>query len=453
MDAVKHMGEEPVGRLLWRYSIPAIAGFVAHGSYQLVDRVLVSRGVGTEAVAAVSASFPLTIVSLALGLLVGAGTGNRIAALLGKGDREGAERMLGQGVRLALINGIALAAITLAFTEPLLRLCGCSAQLMPLAVPFARISALGQMFSIPLLSMGNIMRVQGRPGLGLAIMASGNVINAGLAALAVFGLHWGVKGTALATSISQVIGCLTVVGFVQSKISLVHIRRAFLARNKELSRAILSLGAPMGVMQILSMGVMMVANHSADATAGTNGLATLGVLNTIAMFFMFPLFGIMQAMQPLVGFNMGAGRTDRVRGLLVRVLVSSLTISVFFSLIVFLFPGFIARMFSRDDLALIELVRAGLPWFVVPIALFGLDGTMSNYFVAVHRPAKAGLLMLGRQVLVGILFAVLPCWFGFRGMYYVSTVAALPFAVLSTVFLINELRRLRRAPTQIKVAA
>ncbi len=451
MDAVKHMGELPVGRLLWRYSLPAIAGFVTHASYQFIDRILVGRGVGTDGMAAVTAAFPLSIVSLAMGLLVGAGTGNRISVLLGKGDRAGAERVLGQGVRLALINGFVLAILTLAFTSPLLRLCGCDPQLLPLAVPFARIGALGQMFSIMLLSMGNIMRVQGRPGLGLAVMAGGNVLNAGLAALAVFGLHWGVKGTALATTISQVLGCLTVVGFTQSRASLIHIRRAFLARDKEVSRSVIALGAPVGFMQILSMVVFTVANHSAAATAGPRGLATLGVLNSIAMLFMFPLFGVMQAMQPLVGFNMGAGRNDRVRALLVRVLLSTMLIGLFFSLIVLAFPGPIAALFTRDDVQLIELVSKGLPWFVVPIALFGLDGTISHYFLSVHRPRQSAFLMLGRQILAGILFALLPRWLGFYGMYLVSTFAALPFASIAAVFVVAELRRLRRAAAEAEV--
>src|SRR5512138_3146762 len=125
MEAVKHMGELPVGRLLARYSLPAIAGFWANALYMFVDRVLVGRGVGTDGVAAVTAALPLSIVSLALALLVGTGTGNRISVLLGKRDVTGAERVLGQGVRLALINGTVLALLTWAFTRPLLGLCGC----------------------------------------------------------------------------------------------------------------------------------------------------------------------------------------------------------------------------------------------------------------------------------------------------------------------------------------
>jgi len=249
MDAIKHMGEQSINRLLIRYSLPAIAGFLANALYQFVDRILVGRGVGTDGMAAVTAAFPLAIVAMALGLLVGTGTGNRISVLLGKRDVEGAERVLGQGLRLALINGTVLALVIWAFTKPVLLACGCTPQLLAMAVPFARIVSIGQIFLIALISMGNILRVQGRPMLGLLIMLSSNVLNVVLAALAVFGLHWGVKGTALATAISQAAGCLTVIAFVQRPSSVLHIRRAFLKADRATARSIISLGAPFGLMQ------------------------------------------------------------------------------------------------------------------------------------------------------------------------------------------------------------
>jgi Na+-driven multidrug efflux pump len=226
MDAVKHMGEQSIGRLLLRYSLPAIAGFLANALYQIVDRILVGRGVGTDGMAAVTSAFPLSIVAMALGLLVGTGTGNRISVLLGQRDAEGAERVLGQGLRLALINGTLLAVAHLDVQQA--ALAGLRLRAPPAAHgdPFVRIVSIGQIFLIALISMGNILRVQGRPMLGLLIMLSSNLLNVGLAALAIFGLHWGITGTALATAISQAAGCLTVIAFVQGRSSVLHIRRA-----------------------------------------------------------------------------------------------------------------------------------------------------------------------------------------------------------------------------------
>lgn len=448
MEAVRHMGEQPIGRLLVRYSLPAIAGFLANALYQFVDRIIVGRGVGTDGMAAVTSVFPLTIVAMAFGLLIGTGTGNRISVLLGKGDREGAERVLGQGARLGLISGTLLAIAIWAFTRPLLLACGCVPRLLPIAIPFARILAIGQIFLITLIAMGNILRVQGRPMLGLSIMLSSNVVNVALAALAVFGLHWGVTGTALATAISQAAGCLTVIAVVQGPGSVLHLRQVYLKSDRTLARSIITLGAPFGLMQLLATMVFLAANHGAGSQAGTRGVAALGVLNTVAMLLVYPSLGVMQAMQPLIGFNKGAGRFDRVRAILLRVLFATIAMAATFSVLVAIFPGPVASLFSKTDPELVAMVSRGLPWFVVPITLFGLAGTMAHYYLSVHEPRGAALLLLGRQLLAIPLFVIMPRLFGFYGIYLVGTCADLPFAVVGTVLMFRELAKLRVAAAQ-----
>jgi len=442
------MGEQPVGRLLVRYSLPAIAGFLASALYQFADRIIVGRGVGTDGMAAVTACFPLAVVSMAVALLLGTGTGNRIAVLLGQKDRDSAERVLGQSVRLGFASGTVLALMIWAFTRPLLLTCGCDARLLPMAIPFARILAIGQVFVIVLISMGNILRVQGRPMLGLAFMLGSNALNVCLATLAVFYWHLGITGTALATALSQVIGCSLVLSFVQSRRSVVHIRRRFLRADRATAHAIISLGAPFGLMQILATLVFLAANHGAAGQAGSRGLAALGVLNTVAMLLIHPSLGVMQAMMPLVGFNKGAGRLNRVRELLVRVLVACISMGICFSIGLAIFSGPVASLFSKTDPELIEMVRRGLPWFVVPITLFGLTGTMAHYFLAVHEPRKAAVLLLGRQILAILLFLVLPRLLGFYGMYVAAPLADLPFLVVGAAFMLRELARLKLALAQ-----
>jgi putative MATE family efflux protein len=445
MDAVKHMGEQSIGRLLLRYSLPAIAGFLANALYQIVDRILVGRGVGTDGMAAVTSAFPLSIVAMALGLLGGTGTSNRISVLLGQRDAVAAERVLGQGLRLALINGTVLALACWAFTRPLLLACGCAPRLLPMAIPFVRIVSIGQIFLIALISMGNILRVQGRPMLGLLIMLSSNLLNVGLATLAIFGLHWGITGTALATAISQAAGCLTVIAMVQSRSSVLHIQRAFLKADRALARSIVTLGAPFGLMQLLATMVFLAANHGAGGQAGTRGVAALGVLNTVAMFLIYPPLGVMQAMQPLVGFNKGAGQMKRVRAILVRVLVATTAMGATFSILTAIFPGAIAGLFSKTDPELVEMVRRGLPWFTIPLTLFGVTGTMAHYFLSVHEPRMAALLLLGRQVLAIPLFVLLPRWLGFYGIYLVGPCADLLFFVVAATVMVRELAKLRLA--------
>lgn len=439
------MGELSIGRLLARYSLPAIAGYLANALYQFADRIIVGRGVGTDGMAAVTSAFPLAIAAIAVALLIGAGTGNRISVLLGQGNRDEAERVLGQGARLGLICGTVLAVIIWAFTKPLLLACGCVPQLLPIAIPFARILACGQIFLIVLISMGNILRVQGRPLLGLIIMLSSNLFNVALALLAVYVLHWGVTGTALATALAQVAGCLTVIAFVQRKNSPLHLRRVNLKADRALARSIVTLGAPVGLMQFLATFVFLTANHGAGSQAGTRGVAAMGVLNTIAMMLIYSPLGVMQAMQPLVGFNKGAGNTDRVRAILIRVLFVTVAMGAVFSLLVAIFSGPVATLFSKTDPELIEMVRRGLPWFVVPITLFGFAGTMAHYYLSVHEPRRASLLLLGRQILAIPLFLLLPQFFGFYGIYLVGTFGDLPFAIAAIVMMLGEFKKLNAA--------
>jgi Na+-driven multidrug efflux pump len=201
-------------------------------------------------------------------------------------------------------------------------------------------------------------------------------------------------------------------------------------------------------MQLLATMVFLAANHGAASQGGTRGVAALGVLNTVAMLLIYPSLGVMQAMQPLIGFNKGAGRFDRVRAILLRVLLATIAMAATFSVLVAIFPGPVASLFSKTDPELIAMVRQGLPWFVVPITLFGLAGTMAHYYLSVHEPRGAALLLLGRQLLAIPLFVIMPRLFGFYGIYLVGTCADLPFVVVGTVLMFRELAKLRVAAVQ-----
>jgi len=446
VNLVERQGTAPVGSLLWQYSLPAVAGFLVNALYQFVDRVLVGRGVGTEAMAAVTCAYPLTILSMGIGLLLGTGTGNQISTFLGQGRRDEAERVLGQAVRLSLLLGGGIALVYVLLAGPILRLCGAEGAVLEMAVPYLRISTAGQVSLIAIISMGNILRVQGRPGLGLAFMFGGTVLNAVLATWAIFGLHLGVVGAAMATTVATAANLAAILVFVQGPRSLLHVRRVHLRSNAPLARSIVALGAPVFLMQVLGVLVFLAANRGALALGGARGVAAVGVFNTVSILLIYPPLGVAQAMQPLVAFNRGAGRPDRVRGLLVRVLASTTVMGCLAALAVGLFPGEVASLFTRTDVELVELVGRGLPWFMMSVAVFGVQGTASHYFLAVQRPRPAGLLLLGRQLLAIPLFLVLPRLFGFEGLYVVTLLSDVPFAMLAAVLLRSEWKQLARPP-------
>jgi len=443
MDSVHHQGSQAVSRLLLKYSLPAIAGFLANALYQFVDRVLVGRGIGTDAMAAVTSAYPLTIFGMGIGLLLGTGTGNQISTFLGKGLREEAERVLGQSVRLAVFLGGAQALLVILFARPILLAFGATGEILDLAIPYLRITALGLALQITIISMGNILRVQGRPGLGLAFMASSNVLNAILAYVAIFILHWGIAGAAFATLISMSCNFIAIFIFVQSQWSVLHIRRKNLVGDSALARSIVKLGAPVFLMQVLGMLVFLVANHSAANIGGARGVACVGVFNTISILLIYGPLGVAQALQPLIAFNRGAKRPDRVLGLLNRAILATTLMGVASAVVVSFFPQAVASLFTRTDASLVEIVRAGLPVTMISIALFGIQGTTSHYFLAAHQPQKAGLLLLGRSFLAIPLFLILPRVFGYPGLYWVTPLADVPMAILAFTMLRKEWKSLR----------
>jgi len=442
MHSVQKQGTAPIGRLLLQYSLPAVAGFLANALYQFVDRIMVGRGVGTEGMAAVTSAYPLTMLAMGIGLLLGTGTGNMISTHLGKGDKDAAEKTLGQSLRLGLLLGTGLAALLWIFARPVLRMCGAEGEVLEMAVPYLRITAVGQIFMIAIISMGNILRTQGRPGLGLAFMMSGNVINAGLCAIGIFVLEMGVSGAAWATFAALAINFAAILAFVQSRHSILRIHRRNLSQDRELAARILKFGAPVFLMQILGTLTFLAANHGAGFLGGSRGIAMVGVFNTISILLVYPALGVVQAMQPLVAFNRGAGNVDRVRKLLGSSLAITTTIGFAAALAVGFFPGPVASLFTRTDTQLVDMVRDGLPWFMVSIALFGVQGTASHYFLAIHQPNKAGALLLGRQILAIPLFLLLPRWFGMHGLYLVSALSDAPMAILSAIYLRAEWKRL-----------
>lgn len=442
LKTVHAQGTAPIRTLLLQYSLPAIAGFLVNALYQLVDRILVGRGIGTEAMAAVTCAFPITILTMGIGLLLGTGTGNQISTFLGQGRKDDAEAVLGQSVRLALVLGIGVAIALVAFADPILRASGATGSVLEMAVPYLRITALGQIPLILIISMGNILRVQGRPGLGLLFMAGGNVLNAILATVAIFVLRWGIPGAALATTLAISLNFVLLLRFVQGPTSVLRIRRRHLGHDRALALSILKLGAPLFVMQILGTAVFLSANHGALLLDGPRGVALIGVFNTISMLLVYPPLGVAQAMQPLVAYNRGAGRPDRVRKLLFASLVATTAMGLVSGLAVAAMPGFVASWFTRTDTRLVELAREGLPWMTISVALFGIQGTASHYFLSIHRPGKAAFLLLGRQILAIPLFLILPGIWGFTGLYLVTAISDAPFAILAAIFLRREWREL-----------
>jgi Na+-driven multidrug efflux pump len=283
-------------------------------------------------------------------------------------------------------------------------------------------------------------------------MGMGNVLNAGLAWVAIFVLRWGVWGAALATTLALCLNFAALIAFVQSPGSILRIHRRHFESNPAIAGAILKMGAPIFLMQVLGTLTFLAANHGASALGGVRGVAMVGVFNSVSILLIYPALGVAQAMQPLIAYNRGAGRIDRVRAILRMALVATTAMGTVFATIVFFVPGPVAALFSRTDTELVALVREGLPWFMVSVAVFGISGTASHFFLAIQQPGKAGALLMGRQILAIPLFLALPAIAGYKGLYMVPVCSDVPFALIAAWMLRREWQILGGSSTKEPVA-
>jgi len=441
----------PIGRLLLSFSVPAIVGMTVQAAYNIVDRIFVGQAVGRLGISAITVTFPVMLILMAFGMLVGLGATAIVSIRLGQRRKEEAETVLGNAlVLLVVING-AVAVVASVFLRPLLHLFGASPDVLPMAEGYARIVLLGAIFQGVGFGLNNVIRGEGSPRTAMATMILGASVNVGLDALFIFDLGMGVRGAALATILAQLTTAVWVLMHFRSRRALLRLRLASLRLRFATCRSILAIGSAPFAMQLAASAVIGVLNNQLWAYGqrsvygGDLAISVFGIVYSVAMTTMMPVFGISQGAQPIIGFNYGAQRYDRVkRTLFLAVLVASAVTTVGFAATM-LFPSEIVHLFDEKDQQLIALGSHAirLCFAVLPVVGFQVIG--ANYFQAVGKPKHAMLLSLSRQVILllpGLL--IWPRLLGLDGVWIASPVSDFGSSLLTAVWLAREVRRLGR---------
>jgi len=442
MDRIKEMGEAPLGRLLLKFSIPAIAMMVVNGLYNFIDRVFIGQGMGTDALAAVTAGFPMMIIAMAVGSVFSVGTSTLVSIAMGKGERERAASILGQGLTASLLSSLAVSLLGYFFLDPLLLAFGTTGRILPMAREYLGVIMLGFAFQVPSMAVSGSLRAQNRPNLAMLATLSGTLLNAALAPLFIFVFHWGVGGAAWATVLAQALAALLTFSFIQGKGSLLRLERRNLRPRAATLAEMAKLGLPIALVQALSLVMLVVANNSMSRLGGEEALAVIGIVNALSQLCIFPLMGIVQGAQALWGFNYGAGRLDRVKGLLGLTLGWTTALGIVITVMVEVFTRQLVSMFNPHDAALIALGRRGIAVFMITFFTAGLQFTMSMYFMAVGKAAEGGLLFLARNVLGIAGMGLLPLAMGIEGVYWSGPAVDILVSLLALFFLAVEGRRL-----------
>ncbi len=443
-DRKEELGNKPIGPLLIRYSTPAMTAMFVSSMYNLVDTIFVGYGAGTLALAGLAISFPVQMVILAVGMTVGIGTASVVSRSLGAGDQRRAERAAGTSFAVTAVLAIAMAAAGLTFIDPLLRVFGATDAVLPYGKDYLSIIMFGNVFFAVTVSSNNVARSEGAVKIAMRSMIIGAVVNVVLDPSFIFGLDRGIRGAAVATVIANVCTFTYLCVYFSSGKSMLRIKRSDLLPDWAIVPEVFRIGG-VSFFHMVAGSLMaipinfMIVRHGADVH-----LAIMGVANRSMMFFFMPIYGMVQGLQPIIGFNYGAGNMDRVVEAVRKAVLYTTVLSSGAFLILMLATRPVLSMFSPDAV----LIAEGVPIvriisIVVPFVGFHMVG--SSLFQALGRARPAFVLTLSRQVLILLpLVLIVPGYYGLTGLWVSFPIADIASVVLTALFVYAELRSLGR---------
>ncbi len=460
------LGTDNIGSLLWRYAAPAIIAMASNSIYHIIDSIFVGHGVGGAAIAGMAITMPIMNIAGAFGAMVGVGAAARMSIRLGEGNMQAAEKTLANAVMLNLILGFALMAFMLIFLDPILQLFSggnASAETIGYARDFMRIILLGNMTQHMYLGLNEQIRASGYPQKSMRIILTAVALNLCLNPLFIFKFGWGIKGSALATVISQAVSFLIASSHFCQKSSFVRFRRAAFVLDWKIIKAIISIGlAPFMVnicaslvaafvnTALLKYGgtgvhdVVQTTHASADIFVGAYGIA-----NRVVMLLIMVIQGLNQGMQPIVGYNYGAKQYDRVRKALYMTIGCGMTISTLGFLACQIFPEGIASLFvdsakGGDETLMIAAASQAMRIIVTMFPLVGFQIVAAAFFQYIGHAKLAIFVSMTRQMLFLLpLLWIIPRYMGATGVWMSMPIADCASITLAAILLYRELKRLR----------
>lgn len=439
---MNRMGNEPVGKLLLTFSIPSIIAMLANALYNVVDSIFVGRGVGALALTAVTISFPIMILLLAFGMLVGIGATALVSIRLGQQKKDEAEKILGNAVSVMILMGIVIGGGLSLVLDPLLVILGATPDVFDYAKDFTSIILLGSIFQFISFGINHIIRAEGNPMISMMTMLFSAGMNALLNPLFIFVFHWGVKGSALATVTTQcIVSAYILYHFTLGKSNL-KLKRENMRIDPEVLKTIFAIGMSPFLLQASASVTSFLFNSYLMRYGGEMAVASMGVINRTAMMILMPIFGINQGSQPIIGYNYGAKQFARVKKALWLGSIAATTICVAGFAAIQLNSEGIIRLFN-DDAELLRIGAPALKIFMFSLPIIGVQVIITNYFQAVGKAKQAILLSLTRQVLFLIpLIIFLPLLFNLNGIWYAGPTADIMAALLAFVLLYREFSHL-----------
>lgn len=412
------LGTENIGSLLKQYAIPAIIAMTASSLYHITDSIFIGHGVGAMAISGLAITFPLMNLAAAFGALVGVGGATMLSIRLGQKDYATAKIILGNVLSLNIIIGILFTLFTLPFLDSILRFFGASDELLPYARDFMTIILIGNVVTHTYMGMNTLLRSSGNPTKSMFATICTVLINIPLNAIFIFGLNLGIRGSALATVLAQIIVLCWQIKFFSNKNYYIHFTKGIYRLKKNIVKDILSIGSASFFMNAAACLIVILINKGLQRYGGDLAVGAYGIVNRIAYLFGMIVMGFTQGFQPIAGYNFGAKLHERVNKVLKLTIFWATVVMCLGFIIVELFPYAVARIFTTDE-ALVALSANGLRIVFLLFPFVGFQMVVSTFFQSIGDAKKAIFLSLSRQIVFLLpLLLILPNFFGLNGIWY-----------------------------------
>lgn len=442
--ATLELGTKPVGKLLAQYALPAIIAMTAASLYNIIDRVFIGQVVGPMAISGLAITFPFMNLAAAFGAAVGVGASTTISVKLGQKDYESAENILGNTITLNLIVGLSFGGICLLFLDPILRFFGASDATLPYARDFMQVILAGNVFSHMYFGMNAVLRAASKPRMAMFATIFTVGMNILLDVVFILWWHWGIKGAAFATIISQVLALCWQMKLFTNKSELLHLKQGIYKLKSNLVRNIISIGISPFLMNACACVIVIFINNQLVRFGGDMAVGAYGIANSIAMIFVMFVIGLNQGMQPIAGYNYGAQQYDRMMRVVKLSIITAVCIMLTGWSLAMFAPYHCARMFTTDP----ELIKGSIKAIHIIMMMFPLIGSqmvITNFFQCIGKVKISIFLSLSRQLLFLLpLLAILPNFYGINGVWASMPTSDFIAVVVAVTIMLVFLRRFKK---------
>ena len=440
------LGSEPVSTLLRRFAVPSVIAMLVSALYNMVDQLFIGHSIGVLGNAATNVAFPLSMVCTSIGLLCGIGGAANFNLCMGRREPEHAKSYVGSAISMLAILGVILCVAVQLFLHPMMLLFGATPDVIDYACTYTRITSIGFPFLIVTIGGSNLIRADGSPKFSMLCNLVGAIVNTILDPLFIFVFHMGMAGAALATITGQILSFALVVFYLRGFKTL-PLSLSDLKPNMACWARIAALGATPAFNQVAMMVVQIVMNNTltyygSNSVYGSDiPLACAGIISKVNMLFFSFVIGISQGLQPIVSFNFGAQKYDRVKDAYKKAVFAATAISIVAFLCFQFFPRQIIGIFGSGSKEYLHFAERYFRIFLFFTFLNGIQPVSSNFFTSIGAPKKGIFLSLTRQIIFLLpLLLIFPYFFGIDGVMYTAPIADLAAASVSIVMVVQEFK-------------